>query len=204
MSVVLIGYSDHAYVVCDIFRKMGKEIIGYCDKTKKDKNPDDLEYFGNETDKKVLSELKKYECFVAIGDNHIRAKVSDLLIKEEIRLINAIHPSATISESAKLGNGVMIGPKVIVNAYTKIGDGVICNTGSVIEHEGDIGKHSHIAPGVVLCGVVKVGKTTLIGAGSVVNLYTNIGDNVIIGAGTVVVKNIPDNKTVIGNPQKFI
>lgn len=202
MPIVLIGYSDHAYVVCDIFRQMGKQVVGYCDNTKKDKNPDNLEYFGTETDKDVLLRLKNCECFVSIGDNHIRSKVSESLIKEKIRLTNAIHPSAIISNSVKLGKGIMIGPHVVVNACAKIGDGAICNTGSVIEHECVVGEYSHVAPGTVLCGVVNVGKNTLIGAGTVVNLYTKIGNNVIIGAGTVVIKDIPSNLKVAGNPQR--
>ena len=31
-----------------------------------------------------------------------------------------------------------------------------------------------------------------------------IGDNVTIGAGSVVVKDIPDNAVVVGNPAKII
>jgi hypothetical protein len=31
-----------------------------------------------------------------------------------------------------------------------------------------------------------------------------IGNNVTIGAGTVVIKDIPDNATVVGNPQRIL
>ncbi|MEI9806567.1 MAG: DapH/DapD/GlmU-related protein [Bacteroidota bacterium] len=54
----------------------------------------------------------------------------------------------------------------------------------------------------MLCGNVKVGRSTFIGANSVIRQGIVIGDNVIIGAGTVVVKDIPDNSTVIGNPAR--
>jgi len=48
--------------------------------------------------------------------------------------------------------------------------------------------------------------------GNNVKLYTNctvlgditIGDNVIVGAGAVVVKSIPDNCVVVGNPARII
>jgi serine acetyltransferase len=31
-----------------------------------------------------------------------------------------------------------------------------------------------------------------------------IGNNAVIGAGTVVVKNVPENATVVGNPARII
>jgi acetyltransferase-like isoleucine patch superfamily enzyme len=67
-----------------------------------------------------------------------------------------------------------------------------------------IGDFSHIAPGAVLCGNVKIGKGTFVGANSVITQGINIGNNVIIGAGTVVIRDIPDNCTVVGNPQRIM
>jgi acetyltransferase-like isoleucine patch superfamily enzyme len=43
-----------------------------------------------------------------------------------------------------------------------------------------------------------------VGANSVIRQGITIGANVIIGAGTVVVKDIPDNVMVVGNPQKIL
>ena len=56
----------------------------------------------------------------------------------------------------------------------------------------------------MLCGGVNVGHSTFIGASSVVNPNVTIGDNVLIGSGTVVIKDVPDNVVVVGNPGKII
>ena len=67
-----------------------------------------------------------------------------------------------------------------------------------------IGDFSHIAPGAVLCGNVKVGRKSFIGAGAVIRQGIIIGDNVMVGAGAVVIRDVPDNTTVVGNPQRVL
>ena len=59
--------------------------------------------------------------------------------------INAIHPSAVISASVKMGNGVMIAANATLNPMVEIGNGVICNTSSSIDHECIIGDFSSIS-----------------------------------------------------------
>src|SRR6185436_2983962 len=81
--------------------------------------------------------------------------------------INAIHPSAVISASVKMGEGIMIAANATLNPLVQLGKGVICNTSTSIDHECIIGDFSHIAPGAVLCGNVSIGNGTFIGANSV-------------------------------------
>ena len=203
-SVVIIGYSGHAYVICDILESSKIKVLGYCENTEKAQNPFKLSYLGLEQEEKTLSILRKNACFVAIGDNFSRRKVQEFLIGQHCKIINIIDGSSRVSSSSTIENGVMIGPGAIVNALCKIQQGAICNSGSIVEHECIIGKFTHIAPGAVLCGNVQVGENSFIGAGAIIKQNINIGSNVIVGAGTVVVKDIPSNSTVIGNPQKFI
>lgn len=204
-KVVIIGYSGHAYVVCDIFNSSSHEIIGYCENEEKNVNPYQLTFFGAETSPKGLQALKENSYFIGIGNNHIRSKIQNRLQKKfKLTPINAIHPSAIISSMAKVKKGVMISTNVSINTLATIGNGVICNTGCIIEHECNIGDFVHIAPSAVLTGNVTVGNLSFIGANSVIKQGVRIGENVTIGAGTVVIKDIPDNVTVVGNPQRII
>jgi len=198
----LIGYSGHSLVAADIIVTMGRKVEAYCDTSEKEFNPINITYLGNEQDKEVLENLKSFDYFVSIGNNSIRK-----LIYERIKItlgqgITIVHSTAVISPSAKIGEACMISCQAIINAFSKIEDGVICNSGSIIEHESKIGAFSHIAPGAVLAGNVKIGHNTFIGANAVIKEGIEIGNNCLVGAGTVVVKNIPDNQTVVGNPQR--
>lgn len=201
-NLALIGYSGHAFVVYDIAKDMGLSVTAYCDANEKSVNPHQLTFLGKENDPRALALLKEYEYFVSIGNNNLRKKIT-LNLQDQIgEPVNIIHSSARISESAMLSTGIMISFNVCINAFSEIGKGVICNTGCIIEHECKIGDFVHIAPGAVLCGNVEIGHGTLVGAGSVIKPGVSVGENAIIGSGAVIVKDIPDNVTVVGNPQK--
>ena len=49
-----------------------------------------------------------------------------------------------------------------------------------------------------------IGDNVNIGSNSCIIGELSIGDNVIIGAGSVVVKDVPSNVVVAGNPAKII
>jgi sugar O-acyltransferase (sialic acid O-acetyltransferase NeuD family) len=201
--MILIGYSGHAYVVYGIFNAAGKKVTGYCDVIEKDYNPFNLFYFGTENAGPALEAIKQYGYFIAVGDNLIRKKIYDNLQQRNLVPLNAIHPSSVIDASATIATaGVMIAANVAINPLAVIGTGAICNTGSIIEHECIVGDFAHIAPGAVLCGNVKIGAGTFVGANAVIKQGITVGKNAMIGAGAVVVKDVPDNVTVIGVPAK--
>lgn len=51
---------------------------------------------------------------------------------------------------------------------------------------------------------VKIGRNVWIGGKAVICPGVTIGDNAVIGAGSVVVKNVPANVVVAGNPAKIV
>ena len=198
--VAIIGYSGHAYVIIDILLSAGRLVTAYCDQEEKEFNPYHLQYLGKESE--VIKKLKRFDFFASVGHNGIREKIHMQMSAFLGNPINAIHPSAVISSSVKMGDGIMVAANATINPLTELGRGVICNTSSTIDHECKINDFVHVAPGAVLCGNVTIGKGSFVGANSVIKQGITIGRNVIIGAGTVVVKDIPDNVTVVGNPQK--
>lgn len=203
-KVILIGYSGHAYVAYSILKSAHKDVYAYCDSEYKESNPFNLQYLGDENTENAERALKENDFFIAIGNNMVRNKVYKNLALKKLFPCNAIHSTAIICSSSKIGSHcVMIGAGAIINPLCDIANGVICNTGCIIEHDCTIGYFAHIAPGAVLCGNVSVGEYSFIGAGSVIKQGITIGKNVVVGAGSVVIKNIPDNATVYGNPAKL-
>jgi sugar O-acyltransferase (sialic acid O-acetyltransferase NeuD family) len=201
--MILIGYSGHSYVINGIINALGLKTTGYCDTEEKKFNPFSLKYFNKETSESGVKALTEEDFFIAIGNNKIRETIYKNLAVLNLLPVNVIHPSAVIDYTVDIApHGVMIAPNVTINPLAKIGVGVICNTYSVIEHECIIEDFAHIAPGAVLCGNVHIGTNSFIGARSVIRENIRIGNNAIVGAGSVVVKDVPDNVRVAGNPAK--
>ncbi|MFA0962045.1 acetyltransferase [Roseivirga sp. BDSF3-8] len=202
--VVIIGYSGHAYVVCDLLEQLGRQIMGYCDKEAKAVNPFGLRYLGSETEGSTLREIKNSDIFVSVGDNSIRLKISKFLTGHHCTFSTLLHPAAVISAHARIQAGTMAAAGAVVNALAEVGEGVILNSGSIVEHECRVGAYAHIAPGAVLAGNVQVGEGAFVGANAVVKQGIRIGSEAVIGAGAVVIKDVPEGAVVAGNPQRKI
>jgi sugar O-acyltransferase (sialic acid O-acetyltransferase NeuD family) len=201
--MVVIGYSGHAFVVCGILQSSGSKLSGYCDTMEKEYNPFHLAYLGSETSVAALQVIEKQGCFIAVGDNTSRRKIHEQLTARGIRPSTIAHPSAVVDATAQVSEeGVMLSARVTINPLARIGVGAICNTGCIIEHECEVGDFAHIGPGAVLCGNVKIGAGSFVGANAVIRQGIHVGSGAMIGAGAVVVKDVPDNCTVMGVPAK--
>ena len=202
-EIGLIGYSGHALVLEDALYSQGKKVCGYFERSKKDNAP--LKYLGDEQQTENIQWLSENDYVVAIGDNLQRSKVSAILFEKCGHApLSVVHGTSYVSLSAHVGNFAQILTNAVIHPLARIGNGVICNTSSVVEHECEVGNFCHISVGAVLCGNVHVGDFTFIGANAVIKQGVRIGRNVIVGAGSVVIRDIPDNSTIVGNTMRFI
>jgi sugar O-acyltransferase (sialic acid O-acetyltransferase NeuD family) len=203
-EVILVGYSGHGYVVAEASILSNLNLKYYAEIKKQQNNPYKLEYIGFEKDILFKGWDNRYSFVLGIGENKIRNEIFNLIKSKGLEIKNVIHNSAYISANINIGEGNFIARNVSINPLVQIENCCIINTGSVIEHECIIKTGAHIAPGAVLAGNVTIGNNSFVGANSVIKEGVKIGDNVIIGAGSVVIKNIEDEKKVVGNPSREI
>ena len=133
-----------------------------------------------------------------------KKKIVETLNPDIEKFINIIHDGLDISNTSKLGRGVLINSKVSIAAHTTIGDFVSINRHVSIGHHTNIGNYCSINPGVNIAGNVTIGEGTTIGMGTNILHTVKIGKNSIIGSGSVVTKDIPDNVVAYGSPCKII
>ena len=201
-KIAIIGYSGHAFVVADAAILCGMPLKYYCERLPSPRNPFGFTYLGNEWAEDFTGWEDQMGFILGIGDNLRRVETAGRVLAKGGLIHNVVHPHSSVSTYFQLGTGNFISRNVSINAFTKIGDFCILNTGCILEHECELGNGVHLAPGAVLAGNVKIGDLSFIGAGSVLKQGIHIGSNVIIGAGAVVIRDVPDNAIVAGNPGK--
>ena len=202
-KAILLGYSGHGYVVTEAALLQGISILGYAQGEKQNQNPYRLDFLGDETLSDFNWQLSK-DYLLGVGSNKIRAKLANRILEMGGKCLTVIHPSASLAQTIKVGQGTFVARNVSVNPLVQIGDNVILNTSCTIDHECQISANVHVAPGAVLAGNVCVGEGSFIGANSVIREGVKIGKNVVIGAGSVILTDVYDDQVVVGNPAKQI
>lgn len=197
-NTYLFGASGHGKVIKESLEASGVQVEAFVDD-----NPHVNECAGRPVvhDASGLSPM-----IVSIGVNRVRRIVVEKLqaLNRDIEFATAIHPSAIVSPSAKIGEGSVVMAGAVINADAVIGKHCIVNTGATIDHDVVLGDYVHVAPGVNISGATHVGEGTWVGVGSCVIQCLNIGKNCMIGAGSVVVHDIPDNVVAYGNPCRVV
>ena len=196
-KIVIIGAGGHGRVAADIAKKNGYSEIVFLD-------DDEHNHLAKGKINEITSYVKRYDFFVAIGDNEMREKMSERVIEGGGNIVSLIHPSAVIGDNVVLGRGVVVMAGVVLNTGARIGDGCIVNTAASIDHDCDVGMFSHVSVGAHLAGTVHVGARTFIGAGATVINNISVVQDCTIGAGAVVLKNIESKGTYVGVPAKRI
>ncbi|WP_445005397.1 acetyltransferase [Halomonas mongoliensis] len=203
-KLAILGASGHGKVVADIALSTGWGGVAFYDDAWPEKNRlEHWEIFGSRDE--LLNRLQLYDGIaVAIGNNEIRKNALQHLETAGAKLPTLIHPSAIVSQFARVESGCVLVAGAIVNAFARLGKGCIVNTGATIGHDCWLDACVHVAPGANVAGGVVVGSGSWVGIGSSIKQLTRIGSEVTIGAGAAVVQNVPDGITVAGVPARPI
>jgi sugar O-acyltransferase (sialic acid O-acetyltransferase NeuD family) len=143
--------------------------------------------------------------FVAI------AALRNMLLREQLLLrllsgdgYSAVSSNAYQAPSADVGSGSVICPFACLHSNARVGIGAIVYSGSVIEHDCIVGSNVNIGPGATMAGRVIIGDNVFIGAGTTIKDGVEVGRNSVIGAGSVVVRDVPPDTIVYGNPARAV
>lgn len=183
-DVIIIGAGGHAQVILDIL-KMNENInvIGATALSKYDCKLE-VPYLGNDS---TILEYNPNKIYLVngIGSTTLPLKRKEIYIKfKEVGYFfeSIIHPSAIISDTVTLGEGVQIMAGCIVQSCSNIGNNVLLNTAASVDHDSLIGDHTHLAPGVICCGNVEIGAGCHIGPGAILVQGAKIGASLFMKA----------------------
>lgn len=198
--VLIIGSGGHAKVAADIALEMGHEVVGFLDDAPERRGANVLGF-------SVLGEIAEWERFPAdaialgIGANTARHRL--MLDLPTLPWLTLIHPRATVSRFAQIGEGAMLAFGSCVGPDSIIGRGAIVNTCASVDHDCRVHDFAHVAVGATLAGAVTVEEGALIGAGCSTRPGVRVGAWAAVGAGAAIVRDIPPGVTAVGVPARW-
>ncbi|MGN6726503.1 MAG: acetyltransferase [Tepidisphaeraceae bacterium] len=207
MDVILVGAGGHGKVVLDILQAMGKHrVVGFLDADPQLHGTQvaGVPVLGGINQLLKLRQQKVRAAVISIGDNRVRHQYAAEAASAGLDLINAIHPGAIVSKSARIGKNVVVAAGAVICTEASIDDSTIVNTAAVVDHECRIGRAVHVAPGALLAGRVQVEEFAFIGMGAKIIQCLTIGAHATVGAGAVVRTDVAEKTTVVGVPARKI
>lgn len=147
----------------------------------------------------IFEIILTYSGFHAITIHRLSHKLYKLGLRTLPRFISQLVRFLTgieIHPGARIGKGFFIdhGSGVVIGETTEIGDNVTIYQGVTLGGTGKEKGKRHPT----------IGNSVIIGAGAKVLGSIHIGNDSKIGAGSVVLKDVPENSTVVGIPGRVI
>ena len=210
-KIIIFGGGGHAKIIQDCIQLIRNyKVVGFIDKKNYDSSlSKKMKYLGVAKNLNQIikgQNLQNILGVVAIGSNITRKEIvlEVKKINNSFKWANIIHPSAIISNTAKIGTGNMFLAGSIICSDAKIDNHVSINTGTHLDHDNVFSDFSSTGPGVATGGNVKVGKLSFLGIGSTIKHNVSIGDNTVVGGQSFVNKNCKSNSLYYGVPAKRI
>jgi sugar O-acyltransferase (sialic acid O-acetyltransferase NeuD family) len=201
IEVILVGAFHETIELCN---SAGFSIIGIFDNLVKNSYWN-CDIIGTDEDAEIYArEYSKIPVILTPDQPITRKSLSEKYSSWGYNFVNLISPHAIISNSAKLGEGIVVQNGVNISSNVTIHNFVKLNSFSNIMHDSVINPFTTIAPNAVVLGRVNIGELSYIGANSTILPGRIIGNKTIIGAGSVITKDFSDNLTIVGNPGRII
>ena len=207
-KLIVWGASGHARVVADIVRTAGTyEIAGFLDDQHPQRAGERFEgapILGGRDCLAAQHDRGVANVIIAFGHCPSRLAAARFAVQCGFALAKAIHPSAIIAASARIGAGTVVAANAVVNPAAVIGENVIVNTSASVDHDCILEDGVHLSPGVRLAGNVRIGAASWIGIGATVIDGRTVGSNTIVGAGAVVIDDVPSGVVAFGVPARVV
>ncbi len=212
-KIIIIGGFGNGTVVQSTIEDINKvektwEILGFLN----DRETEDINGYPvlGKIDKETVDgyledkDVYFFYTLISVKMNHKFLYILENLQIPKDRFATIIHPTAVVSDSAKIGRGTCIQPFVSVGPNTVIGDHVQIFAQSLIGHGAKLNNYSYVANNACIGADVVLEEGAYLGTNASTLEFIKIGKWSIVGIGSVVIKSVPDFTKVVGNPSRII
>jgi sugar O-acyltransferase (sialic acid O-acetyltransferase NeuD family) len=142
------------------------------------------------------------EVSIANGEPFVRRSIYDRLKASNIKLATVVDDSAIVSDTARVGEGVIVTAFCSISSSAIVACDVAINTKAIVGHDVHLGAHCVVSSLVNIGGAGSVGENSYLGMGAQIKEGVTIGCDAIVGMGSVVYGDIPDGVIALGNPAR--
>jgi sugar O-acyltransferase (sialic acid O-acetyltransferase NeuD family) len=206
-NVIIVGAGGFGreirQLVPDCFPRGSVRIKGFLSS-----NPSDLETYDvqepilDDPERYVPAEMDRF--LLAIGDIEHRRQTVLSLKSRGAKFLTLIHPTATIAESARLGEGCVLYPKSVVMNDAQLSDFVLVNLHASAGHDTRIGKFCNLCPYATMNGFSVLDEGVFLATHSTVLPGCRVGSGSKISAGSVAAHDVGPRTLVYGVPGKHL
>jgi acetyltransferase EpsM len=203
-SILILGAGRYAEEIADLANQIpGWEVVGFVEGIDRERCQQPLHnlpvYWIDEIG--MLSGSVRAVC--AVGSPK-RAGFIRQAAALGIGFTTLVHPKATLSPSASLGEGCIVCPGSVIGAHVQLGRHVIVNRGALLGHHLHVGDCCTLGPGANLGSQSRLGEGCYIGIGAVLVDGLTVGNGAFISAGSLVTRDVPESVQVVGSPAQII
>lgn len=212
MAVVVLGAGGNSLAIVDAIEEINRrtdgsqryKLLGFLDDIPANQGKSILGY-------PVLGRIDQAPQFTECQFINGIASESSYTKKPEIvsrsgvprdRFASIVHPGAIVARTAQVGKGTSIMANSVICPEAVIGDHVIILQNTVVNHHSTIADYVTLSSGITILGYIKVEDSAFIGGGASIRPYVTVGARAMVGMGAVVVKDVPADGLVAGNPAR--
>jgi sugar O-acyltransferase (sialic acid O-acetyltransferase NeuD family) len=208
LPLIILGTGGSAHDALDVVESINARsptwrVVGFLDDTRQSGSEHlGLPVLGRLTD---AARFPEHRFLNVIGSDRSYRQRPEIIASTGLRpeqFATLVHPGAGVSSRARLGHGVCVNHGVSVAGGVVVGDHVCLGPGVIIGHDSSIEEYALLAPGAVVSGFVSVGRSAYIGAASSIRQRVKIGERALVGMGAVVLRDVPAESVVVGNPAR--
>lgn len=193
-KLAIIGTKEFAEQITDFAIQTGEfEVVGYYDNIELKGNVvNGRPVFGTVADAIKDHQNKVFdEIFIGVGYTRfdLREQFYSQL-KGKVPFANIINTTAEVSPSARLGEGVYVGPHTTIAANTIVENNVFVHGHCLLGHDCHIHSHTYFSGRDYMAGFCNIGSKVFIGLSVCVADHISITDDVWVGIGSIVAKDL--------------